>query len=465
MSSVEDVLDRCRSAGQGHVLTHWAGLRPDQQGSLLGQLNDLDFELLSTLQGLVREGTTSAGANSFVPPVVFPLQRDEAQQLEATAATAEGARLQAAGKVGYVLVAGGQGSRLGYDGPKGCFEVGPLTGRTLFGWHAARLLAGRARHGRGGPWYIMTSPSNDAATRRFFEEQGFFGMDADDVFFFTQRMLPALDQEGRILFSAPDSLFLAPNGHGGTLEALAASGALEHATDRGVELLSYFQVDSPVARPTDPLFLGLHARAEAQMSSKIVRKRSADEKVGVLGLADGVMGCIEYSDLPEELRTATDAEGNLLFQAGNIANHILNVGFVGQLTSEGLRLPWHLARKTMQVCDPEGDLRECDGVKFETFIFDALAETRNSITLEVDRRTEFSPVKNAEGPDSPKSCRGDLAGTFAEWVVAAGGELPPPGPEGVPLVEVDPRVAESRQEFLDRWPLQAEDLGGGHLYS
>jgi UDP-N-acetylglucosamine/UDP-N-acetylgalactosamine diphosphorylase len=311
----------------------------------------------------------------------------------------------------------------------------------------------------------MTSATNDAATRGFFEEQSFFGMDADDVFFFTQRMLPALDLEGRILLSAPDSLFLAPNGHGGTLEALAGSGALEHAVDRGVELLSYFQVDCPVARPTDPLFLGLHARADAQMSSKVVRKRSADEKVGVLGLVDGVMGCIEYSDLPNELRTATDAEGDLIFQAGNIANHILNVGFVEQLTAQGLKLPWHLARKTMRVFDPEGGVRKCEGVKFETFIFDALGQTRNSVTLEVDRRTEFSPVKNAEGGDSPLSCRSDLAGTFAEWVVAAGGELPPPGPEGLPLVEVDPRVAESRQEFLDRWPLQAEDLGGGHLYS
>jgi len=465
MSRVEDLIERCHAAGQGHVLARWDDLRPEQRANLLAQLNDLDFELLTTLQDLVRGGSAAPAAKSFVPPDVFPLRRDEAQQREADAASLEGARLQADGKVGFVLVAGGQGSRLGYDGPKGCFEVGPLSGRTLFGWHAARLLAGRARYGGGGPWYIMTSSTNDAPTRAFFEEQSYFGMHAEDVFFFTQRMLPALDLEGRILLSAPDSLFLAPNGHGGTLEALASSGALAHAADHGVELLSYFQVDSPVARPTDPLFLGLHAMAGAQMSSKVVRKRSADEKVGVLGLADGALGCIEYSDLPDSLRTATNPDGELLFQAGNIANHILNVGFVEQLTAQGLSLPWHLARKTMQVLGPDGGLRECAGVKFETFVFDALGQTDSSVTLEVDRRTEFSPVKNAEGNDSPLSCRADLAGTFAEWVVAAGGELPAPGPEGSALVEVDPRVAESRQEFLDRWPLQAEDLGGGHLYS
>ncbi|HIF40061.1 MAG TPA: UDPGP type 1 family protein [Planctomycetes bacterium] len=465
MSSVEDLLNRCRSAGQEHVLAHWDTLRPDQQASLLAQLNDLDFDLLATLQGLVREVAPIPRAHSFVPPAVFPLRRDEAQQVEAAAAAVEGARLQAEGKVGFVLVAGGQGSRLGYDGPKGCFEVGPLSGRTLFGWHAARLLAGRARYGGGGPWYIMTSATNDAATRAFFEEQSFFGMQAEDVFFFTQRMLPALDLEGRILLSGPDSLFLAPNGHGGTLDALASSGALDHAAACGVELFSYFQVDSPVARPTDPMFLGLHARAEAQMSSKVVRKRSADEKVGVLGLADGVLGCIEYSDLPSDLRTATDSDGDLLFHAGNIANHVINVDFVKQLTANGLDLPWHLARKTMQVFDIDGCVRACDGVKFETFIFDALGLSQNSVTLEVDRRTEFSPVKNAEGSDSPQSSRADLADTFAEWVLAAGGELPSPGPAGSSIVEVDPRVAESQEEFLDRWPLQAEDLGGGHLYS
>ena len=465
MSRVEDLLERCQAAGQGHVLAHWEGLRPEQQANLIAQLNDLDFELLANLQGLAREGARACPAKSFVPPTIFPLERDEAQLREAAAAVLEGERLQAEGKVGFVLVAGGQGSRLGYDGPKGCFEVGPLSGRSLFGWHAARLLAGRARYGAGGPWYIMTSATNDAATRVFFEEQNYFGLDADDVFFFTQRMLPALDLKGRILLSSPDSLFLAPNGHGGTLEALASSGALVHAAERGIELLSYFQVDSPVARPTDPLFLGLHALAEAEMSSKVVQKRFADEKVGVLGLADGTLGCIEYSDLPEELRTATGPDGGLLFQAGNIANHVLNVGFVEQLTASGLDLPWHLARKTMQVFDPEQGPSECDGVKFETFVFDALGQARNSVTLEVDRRTEFSPVKNAEGSASPQSCRADLAGTFAEWVAAAGGALPEPGPEGFPLVEVDPRVAECLQEFLDRWPLQPEDLDGGHLYS
>lgn len=465
MSRVEELLERCRAAGQGHVFAHWASLQPDQQARLLAQVAELDFGQLAELQDMVRKGATPATAGSFEPPEVFPLRRNEAQTAEAAAAVQRGEELLCAGSVGFVLVAGGQGSRLGFDGPKGCFEVGPLSGRTLFGWHAARLLAARARYGRSGPWYIMTSATNDAPTRAFFEEQDYFGIDPEDVFFFTQRMLPALDMDGRILLAAPDSLFLAPNGHGGTLDALARSGALAHARERGVERLSYFQVDSPVARPADPLFLGLHDRARAQMSSKVVRKRSADEKVGVLGLVDGNLGCIEYSDLPDDLREATDPHGELLFQAGNTACHVLDVSFVEQLTAQGLTLPWHLARKTMRVLAEDGNAQEREGVKFETFIFDALRRTQRSVTLEVDRRTEFSPVKNAEGTDSPRSCRADLAQTFAEWVQAAGGELPAPGPDGFPLVEIDPRVAECRQEFLARWPLQAEDLGGGHLYS
>jgi len=465
MSRVEELLERCRAAGQEHVFAHWGSLQPEQQARLLSQVDQLDFDLLSALQGLLSGAAQPAAAGQFDPPDLFPLQRGEQQEAQAQAAIQRGHELLAGQRVGFVLVAGGQGSRLGFDGPKGCFEVGPLTGRSLFGWHAARLLAARARFGSRGPWYIMTSPANDAATRAFFQQQNYFGMDSEDVFFFTQRMLPAMDLQGRILLSDADSLFLAPNGHGGTLEALAHSGALAHARSHGVEFLSYFQVDSPVARPADPLFLGLHDQASAQMSSKVVRKRSADEKVGVLGLADGQLGCIEYSDLPAELREATDDAGDLLFRAGNIANHVLNVEFVEALTSEGLQLPWHLASKSMDVLAEDGSRQTCQGVKFETFIFDALGHSQSSVTLEVERRSEFSPVKNAEGRDSPYSCRADLSATFAEWVLAAGGTLPDPGPGGFPLLEVDPRVAECRQEFLDRWPLQAEDLGGGHLYS
>ncbi|MCB9916519.1 MAG: UTP--glucose-1-phosphate uridylyltransferase, partial [Planctomycetes bacterium] len=373
--------------------------------------------------------------------------------------------LLAEGRVGFLLVAGGQASRLGYEGPKGAFPVGPVSGRTLFELHARRLRAAAARYGVRVPWYVMTSPANDAATRAFFAEHAHFGLDPADVRFFAQDMLPALDLEGRILMSSRSSLFLAPNGHGGVLAAFASSGALADARARGVEQLSYFQVDNPLVRPADPLFLGLHARAGARMSSKVVRKRDAAEKVGVIGRVDGALGCIEYSDLPAELREARDAAGGLLFGAGNIAAHALELDFLAELTAGGgLELPWHVARKRMSVVGASGAPAEVEGAKFETFVFDALAKSPRSVTLEVARHEEFSPVKNAEGEDSPATATRHLCALHGAWVAAAGLDLPAPDASGLVRVEVDPLLAESQEAFAAAAPRAPRAFEGGHLY-
>jgi len=413
---------------------------------------------------LIDAAPEAAGDARFEPPELFPLEREGDVRRREAEARAAGERVLAEGKVGYLLVAGGQASRLGYDGPKGAFAVGPVSGAPLFEIHARRLRAARRRHGRATPWYVMTSRANDAETRAFFEQHAYFGLERDDVFFFAQSMVPALDFEGRILRDGPGALFLAPNGHGGVLEAFRASGAYEDARARGLEQLSYFQVDNPLARPADPLFLGLHALAEAGMSSKVVAKRDAGEKVGVLGTRDGVLGCIEYSDLPAELREARDPDGRLTFRAGNIAVHCLALEFVGRLTAGGsLDLPWHVARKEMQVWQ-DGRQQAVRGAKFETFVFDALHRSERSVTLEVDRALEFSPVKNAAGDDSPDTARRALCQLFAAWVRAAGRELPPAGADGVPPVEVDPLIAESADEFLAAGELTPRVTPAGHLY-
>jgi UDP-N-acetylglucosamine/UDP-N-acetylgalactosamine diphosphorylase len=267
-----------------------------------------------------------------------------------------------------------------------------------------------------------------------------------------------------VLFSAPDALFLAPNGHGGCLLGLASSGALDDMRRRGLTQLSYFQVDNPLVRPADPLFLGLHHAHGAGMSSKVVAKRDAGEKVGVLGRVDGRLACIEYSDLPVELRGAREPGGALRFRAGNIAVHALAVAFVERLTRGGLELPWHLARKQMKVVEPDGRVVERAGVKFETFVFDALAHSESSVVLEVDRAEEFSPVKNASGEDSPATCRADLCGLHARWVGAAGLPLPPPDAQGIHPVEVDPLCAETQDEFLARARIRPDVRPHGHLY-
>jgi UDP-N-acetylglucosamine/UDP-N-acetylgalactosamine diphosphorylase len=404
-----------------------------------------------------------APAGELQPPELFPLARGPAEEREAHAARAEGAALLAAGRVGYLLVAGGQASRLGYDGPKGAFQIGPLSGYTLFEYHARRLLAARRRHGCRTPWYVMTSQENQAATRACFEQYGYFGLDPADVRFFAQAMVPAIDQAGRILMSSPCRPFLAPSGHGGSIAAFAASGCLDHARALGLEQISYFQVDNPLARPADALFIGLHARAGAGMSSKVVAKLDPHEKVGVLARSGGALGCIEYSDLPEELRHAQDPDGQLAFRAGNIALHVLALDFLEELARGELRLPWHVARKEMLVHTKAGPAR-VRGAKFETFVFDALGRSPRSVVLEVERALEFSPVKNQSGQDSPASARADLCRLHSSWVRAAGLELPRATVEGQPAVEVDPGLAEDLESFLELGRPRPETRGGGHWY-
>jgi len=451
-----------KAADQDHLFDFWSDLEEEQQASLLSQIDALDFEVVNRLRELQKGGGAVELEGELEPPEIFPLERNGATEERARRASQLGDVLLGAGRVGFVLVAGGQASRLGYDGPKGAFPVGPVSGRTLFETHGRRLRAASKRYGCPMPWYVMTSVQNDTATRSFMKEHHFFGLPEDDVFFFSQAMLPALGDDGRILLADKHRLFLAPNGHGGVLEALATSGALRDMQEREIDLVSYFQVDNPLVRPADPMFFGLHRLQDANMSSKVVEKANPDEKVGVLGRIDGKMGIIEYSDLSDELRKARDESGDLRFRAGNIAVHAIDRQFIEELTNDGLQLPWHLARKQMKVCGSDGQPTESWGTKFETFVFDALSKATNSVTFEVSRALEFSPVKNAKGTDSPDTARRDLCAMYADWVRAAGRELPPVAPDGIIPVEIDPMVAESREAFINSRARPAVTPKGHH---
>lgn len=466
-NSIPELRGRFEAAGQGHVFAFWNELDAAARARFALELEAVDLALVERLAALALRPSGAHAPHRFEPPEVFRLSEREVDggDSRATRARERGAELLRGARVAYLLVAGGQASRLGFEGPKGAFAVGPVSGRSLFEIFARRLIAARERFQAPPRWYVMTSQANDAATRAFFEKHRWFGLAPDDVFFFQQAMLPALDESGRILLASKEALFLAPNGHGGVLSAFAASGALAHARARGVQVLSYFQVDNPLAPPADPLFLGLHALHGAQMSSKVVLKRDAHEKVGVLGSVDGRLSCIEYSDLPASLREARDERGALLFGAGNIALHALELDFVESLTRGGkLELPWHVARKTMTTIDASGRPVSRAGFKFETFVFDALALAERTVTLEVDRSLEFSPVKNASGEDSPLSARTDLCRMFSAWVASAGLPLPPRDEHGLHPVEVDPVLAEDAETFRAKKPRAPRVTERGHLY-
>jgi UDP-N-acetylglucosamine/UDP-N-acetylgalactosamine diphosphorylase len=447
-------------AGQGHLWLALDRLEGDARRRLLEELLSLDLTLLAELRRAISRPAAAADPGEFAPAAVVAcgrVARPEARE--------RGEDELRRGRTAWLLVAGGQASRLGLEAPKGTFPVGPVSGRSLFDLFARKLRRAEARYGTRIPWYVMTSRANDAATREYFAAHAHFGLSPSDVVFFAQGMLPALDPEGRVLLAAQDRVFLAPSGHGGVLAALATSGALDDAAARGVRTFSYFQVDNPLARPADPLFLGLHALEGAQMSSKVVPKRDAAEKVGVLGRVAGRLACIEYSDLPAALREARGSEGELLYGAGNVAMHLLDLDFVRRLTRGGLKLPWHLARKDVEALDPEGRPSKRPGIKFEAFVFDALGEAERSVTLEVERASEFSPVKNARGEDSPATARADLCRLHGSWVEAAGLPLPPADETGVPPVEVDPLLADDRESFLALGRRTPHVSARGHLYA
>lgn len=462
--TIAALAERLERHGQAHVLRFAGELSPAERANFLASVAALDLELIDDLARLARAGAHTAAVESFAPAQVDRPRRDPSATMRANELVDAGSELLARGAVGYLLVAGGQASRLGFDGPKGVFPVGPVSGRSLFEIFARKLLAAQRRYGARTPWYILTSEANDEATRAFFAQHDWFGLQRADVVFFRQAMLPALDSRGRILLANKGELFLAPNGHGGVLAALSSSGALDDARRRGIEVFSYFQVDNPLAPPADALFLGLHRTRRADMSSKVVRKRDAAEKVGVLGLADGRLTCIEYSDLPAGLRDARDARGELVFGDGNIALHALELDFVARLTESGFKLPWHLAQKRMNVIDEHGRSVQAEGWKFETFVFDALGLADRAATLEVERGEEFSPVKNAAGADSPRTARTDLCRLHARWAREAGFELPMVDEHGVHPVEIDPLVAESVEELRRRAGVRPRITPQGHWY-
>ncbi len=443
----QEIIDRLFEFGQEHVLAMWRELDKQERQALLDQLATVDFKLLDSLHRTFIQTRASAHDNARIEPADFiRLPETDEEHRQRKRARGIGEEALRSGRVAAFLVAGGQGSRLGFSGPKGKFPVSPVKRKSLFQLHAEKLLALSRKYGTGIPWYIMTSESNHDETVAFFRDNQFFGLHEENVRFFRQQMIPALGSDGRLFLESRSRIFTNPNGHGGSLSALQQSGALDEMRSRGIDLVFYFQVDNVLIKICDPVFLGYHIENEAEMSAKVVAKSHPHEKVGVLASLDGRLGVVEYSDLPEHEKTARNADGTLKFRAGSIAIHIFNRDFIERENMGGLRLPWHVAHKKIPYLNSAGVLiqpEKPNGFKFETFVFDALADAQKAIFMEVQREDEFSPVKNAEGEASPETARRDLIRQFRRWLSEAGAEIKSD------LVEISPLYA-----------LEAADLAG-----
>lgn len=457
MRAHEDLRAALEAAGQAHLWRHAQTLPTALREAFLARLAETDW---ASIRGLVDRYVLNKpslpGMEGLAPAPYYPADpASPVRPYDAARYRRAGERLLSEGKVAAFVVAGGQGTRLGFEGPKGCYPATPVRRKPLFQVFAEQVLAAQRRYGRSLAWYVMTSPLNHEETVSFFRRHNSFGLSPDDVRFFQQGVMPTFEMgTGRILLAAPGVPATNPDGHGGSLRALAESGALAEMRSRGVEHISYFQVDNPLVKVFDPLFIGLHAEApdsSGQMSSKMVLKTGPEEKVGVFCRARTARGertvVIEYSDLPAELARARDPDGSLLFAAGSIAVHLLGVSFVDRLnTDPSFALPWHRAEKKTACIDPETgraiEPREPNSVKLERFVFDALAFCESSIVLQTRREEEFAPIKNASGVDSAESSRALQSARAARWLASAGVAVPMK-PDGTPdcTLEISPLTA------------------------
>lgn len=401
--------DTLQAVGQSHVLDTFNALDDAQQNQLLKQIETIDWQEIGRLIDThVKQSPPFQMPENIEPAPYYPAKAPIKLREKYRKARKLGEQLIHDGKVAAFTVAGGQGTRLGWDAPKGTYPATPITKAPLFGVMADYIRKAQQKWETVIAWYIMTSPANDSATREYFDEHGYFGLEPKNVVMFPQAMMPAFDADSaRALMADEANLALSPNGHGGSLKALHTSGAIADMTQRGIEQISYTQVDNPLVKVIDPLFIGLHALDKCEMSSKMVPKVAAKEKVGNFCLADGKITVIEYTHLPDRLAEQCDEDGRLLFVAGSIAIHMMSVAFVEQVNRGGFALPFNRALKKVAWFDPatrqtiEPD--QPNAVKLETFVFDALPLCEKSIVYETQRVEEFAPIKNMDDPD-PARC-------------------------------------------------------------
>jgi len=452
----EKIKNLLKKHHQEHLLTFWAELNTAQKRNLLAQIEELDFAKIDYwVANFVKKSISAKIAGDFAPARSYsPHPANAEQQRKYDKAIELGKELIREIKVAGLVVAGGQGTRLGFDGPKGNFPISFVKNKTLFQIFAETIAAVSRKYQAVCPWYIMTSPLNYAETLEIFSSNSYYGLDKKDVFIFEQGTLPNFSFDGKILLADKAHIACSPDGHGGTLKALYQSGALEDMKKRGVEFISYWQVDNPLVNIFDPLFIGLHALDGAEMSSKALIKSGPYEKVGNFCLVDGKITVIEYSDLSDELAEKRNPDGSLVFRLGSIAIHIINLSFVERLNAEGFSLPLHRAIKKITHINKQGKPVEPtvpNGIKLETFVFDALPLASKSIILQTMRTEEFAPVKNLFGTDSAETARQLMIQRAANWFESAGVTVPKKPDGSIDcLIEIAPGFALEKGDIKEK---------------
>ena len=396
----EEIQSLLREKGQEQLLRFYGDLDEGGKARLLDRIGQIDWSFAETFA----HPEDLSGKGSRVEPVAgmrLPeIERSRAQFEEA------GVRAIREGKVAAVLLAGGQGTRLGADGPKGAYDIGVTRHLPIFACQMHNLLEVVQKCGAWVPLYIMTSEKNDAETRAFWKENGWFGYPESEVFFFVQDMAPAVDFEGRIYLEDRDMPALSPNGNGGWFSSLTKAGLAADLKRRGVEWVNVYAVDNVLQRIADPVFVGATLLSGANCGAKVVCKTRPEEKVGVLCLENGKPAIIEYYELSPEMAAERAPDGSLAYLYGVILNYLFRLEKLEEIS--GQRIPVHMVKKKIEHLDGAGNKVKPEaenGYKFETLAVDLIKPMGSVLPFEVDREKEFAPVKNRTGTDSVDSAR------------------------------------------------------------
>lgn len=399
-----------------HLLKHKQQLSKTELDSLLNEIEHIDFEQIHSIYNN-RLSTSKKTTEAIKPIEATELSQEEEKELFRI-----GIESIKKNEVAVVLMAGGQGTRLGFDGPKGTFDIGLPSGKSLFHLQADKLLALYHLTETYIPWYIMTSEDNHQETIEHFEHYQFFGYDKNKIYFFKQDRLPLVLENGQIAMQSPYKINMAANGNGGVLSSLNNHGHLQSMKDNNIQHVFLYGVDNAIAKVADPIFIGFAIKEQSQVASKSVDKIHADEKVGVICYRDNHPDIVEYMELPDHMRTALDHNNRLLYRNGNILSYVFSLDFLIDSVSQSIE--FHTAHKKVNHFDETLIIPPSpNGYKFELFLFDVFKFTDSMSVLSVKREEEFSPVKNKDGVDSPETARTLILKEHHRWLKNAGYDI------------------------------------------
>ncbi|KAK2151369.1 hypothetical protein LSH36_366g06006 [Paralvinella palmiformis] len=455
---VEGLRSYLKKYGQEHCLDFWDTLSAKQQETLYKDLKALNLEEITKYFNRCEESLKHPGEKiddhlQPLPAECFgSIVRTDENKLKLY--ESEGLHQISESRVAVLLLAGGQGTRLGVNYPKGMYDVSLPSHKTLFQLQAERLIKvqelAHKLTGKEGivPWYIMTSEHTQEATRQFFQKHDYFGLNPDDVTFFEQFTLPCMTFEGKIILETPYKLARAPDGNGGLYHAMESSGVMDDMTNRGVKYIHVYCVDNILVKMADPHFIGFCIQKGAHCGAKVVEKTSATEPVGVVCKHDGKYRVVEYSEITLKTAEKRNPDGRLTFSAGGICIHFFTTEFLRKIIKHHQHeLIHHVAKKKIPYTDSKGETVRPDqpnGIKMEKFIFDVFPFSDSQFAVwEVLREDEFAPLKNSDSApaDNPTTSRHSVFNLHMRFVIKAGGSFV--GEDGAPL----PHIPSQREEY------------------